>query len=55
MRRDSFVCYVCGQMNATIADHVVPVAADGSDDESNMRAICKGCHKKKIGAESHGQ
>lgn len=37
---------------ATIADHVVPLAEGGADDESNLAPICGACHQKKIAEES---
>lgn len=53
LRRDNYICHVCGEQRATIADHVLPVAQGGSDDESNMKGICSRCNKKKTGKESH--
>ena len=28
-------------------DHVIPLAAGGSNDESNLRALCRRCHGLK--------
>src|SRR3954464_587513 len=32
---------------ATVADHIVEVAAGGSDDPWNVRAVCQGCHNRR--------
>ena len=37
---------------ATIADHVVPLAQGGADDESNLQGICKACHRVKTQGEA---
>ncbi len=52
LRRCNYKCYVCGGP-AVIADHIVPIAQGGSDNEANMDGICTACHKKKIGGEAH--
>jgi 5-methylcytosine-specific restriction protein A len=54
MARDSFCCQRCkraGQLTqATEVDHIIPVAAGGTDDDGNLEAICHDCHILK-GAE----
>ena len=37
---------------ATEVDHVIPQAEGGSEDESNLQAICTDCHKAKTQAEA---
>lgn len=44
--RDGFICYLCGRYAGT-TDHVVPRAAGGSDDPSNLRACCLRCNSAK--------
>ena len=38
---------------ATIADHTVPLAEDGVDDESNLQPVCADCHTIKTAEESN--
>lgn len=40
---------------ADITDHDIPRGVGGSDyDKRNHRSMCKSCHNKKRGRESHG-
>ena len=32
---------------ATVPDHIVPLARGGSDEDSNMRCLCAVCHAKR--------
>lgn len=54
--RDGRLCQPCkaaGRLTlADQVDHVVPLAEGGSDDDSNLQAICGGCHKAKTHAEA---
>jgi 5-methylcytosine-specific restriction protein A len=38
---------------ATVPDHIVPLAHGGSDEESNIRCICAECHSRRT-AEQFG-
>jgi 5-methylcytosine-specific restriction enzyme A len=60
LERDAHLCQRCrrkGQFTEAVAvDHVIPVAADGTNDPSNLESICDPCHiakgledKKKFG------
>ncbi|WP_245392277.1 HNH endonuclease [Salinicola halophyticus] len=40
-------------MPATEVDHIVNVEAGGTDDDSNLEAICSPCHKAKTAREAH--
>ena len=48
-------CYICEQKikvgEAWEADHVIPFALGGADDESNMRPAHKVCHAPKTVAD----
>lgn len=37
-------CQGCAQAEWTELHHVVPLAANGINDESNIRALCHDCH-----------
>lgn len=55
LRRDGYQCqlHLTGCLGtATDMDHVVNVAAGGSDDDSNMQALCHPCHQKKTSGEA---
>lgn len=53
LHRHNGVCHVCGQPGATSVDHVIPLAAGGLDDDSNLRPIhVEPCHREKTAAES---
>lgn len=51
VNRDHNVCYLCGGFGDE-ADHVIPIAEGGANDESNGRCICSPCHKTKTHEES---
>lgn len=51
LRRDAHTCYQCGNQ-AHEADHITPLAEGGADDETNMAAICRQCHRVKTQAEA---
>ncbi|WP_222943066.1 HNH endonuclease [Stenotrophomonas maltophilia] len=50
------MCQPCKQQGrvteATEVDHIVNVAEGGSDDETNLQAICAECHGVKTQAEA---
>lgn len=56
MRRDCGLCQPCrdrGQVTLAVqVDHIVPKAEGGTDDESNLQAICSDCHKSKTAREA---
>lgn len=53
MKRDNFTCRACGASrhdNATLKleiDHVVPLAAGGTDKEENLQVLCVPCNAGK--------
>ena len=54
LRRDHWICYVCGKGGANGVDHVVPAFQGGSDDDSNLRAIHEfPCHASKTASEAN--
>jgi len=49
-KRDRFTCSYCGQTPPNVlleVDHVVPRAAGGSDDITNLTTSCKDCNRGK--------
>lgn len=56
MRRDCGLCQPCmrnGHVTAAYAvDHKLNRERGGSDDESNLEAICRACHQAKTAEES---
>lgn len=38
---------------ASVPDHIVPLAKGGSDEDSNIRCLCEPCHAKRT-AEQFG-
>ena len=50
-RRDCGMCRSCGRVGRVV-DHIVPLWADGSDDESNKQLLCDACHNSKTKREA---
>jgi 5-methylcytosine-specific restriction endonuclease McrA len=46
LRRDSYICYYCGQ-DADTVDHIVPIAKGGGDEMDNLVAACRSCNYSK--------
>ena len=49
-KRDRFTCSYCGQTPPDVlleVDHVLPLAAGGSDDIENLTTSCKDCNRGK--------
>ena len=42
--RDEHRCKRCGRAGRLEAHHVVSLAAGGTNDISNLRTLCRGCH-----------
>ena len=55
LRRDMGLCQVCLALDivtlAYAVDHITPRSKGGTDDEQNLRAICRGCHAEKTARE----
>ena len=53
LRRDRYICHVCGGEGADQADHVIPLAEGGANHTDNGAAIhAEPCHKNKTQEES---
>ena len=46
------ICYLCNLPGAVEVDHLVPLAAGGADDVSNMRPVHSVCHEAKTRSEA---
>lgn len=52
LARDNYLCQACLEQDgratpATHCDHIVSKAKGGTDDPSNLRALCAPCHQRK--------
>lgn len=56
MERDRYLCQPCRQAGrltpANAVDHIINKASGGSDEMTNLQAICNACHKAKTQTES---
>ncbi|MYF31199.1 MAG: HNH endonuclease [Gammaproteobacteria bacterium] len=52
LRRDGYACQKCGKRGRLEVDHKVPLQAGGTDDMSNLQALCLPCHFAKTRAEN---
>lgn len=43
----SGTCHICGQPGADTKDHVIPLAAGGTNDPTNIRPAHRSCNSKK--------
>ena len=44
-------CRMCGRPSTTV-DHIVPRARGGTDERSNLQALCNGCRRRKDAADA---
>lgn len=51
LRRDP-VCTICQARPAVEVDHIVAKAFGGGDEDTNLRGVCRGCHKAKTAWDS---
>ncbi|WII94441.1 HNH endonuclease [Moraxella haemolytica] len=58
MQQDGYICQVCQHSGrytpATEVDHIVSKAQGGTDDLTNLQAVCHACHQIKTKAERYG-
>jgi hypothetical protein len=45
--RDGHACLVCGSTDDLTLDHIYPWSLGGSNDEENLRTLCRGCNSRK--------
>ena len=46
------MCQACGERPSVIRDHKVPIAEGGTEDESNIWALCQECSDAKTQQEA---
>lgn len=55
LKRDNYLCQTCLRQGiateAKAVDHIKAKAFGGTDDETNLQAICHACHKVKTAQE----
>ena len=44
-------CRMCGRPSTTV-DHIVPRARGGTDERSNLQALCNDCRRRKDAADA---
>ncbi|HXF36352.1 MAG TPA: HNH endonuclease signature motif containing protein [Actinomycetota bacterium] len=54
LERDGWRCRRCGGP-AQEVDHVVPAHLGGTDDPSNLAAVCRRCHASKTAKEARAR
>lgn len=47
MERDGAKCRWCGETEGLALDHILPVAAGGTDDPDNLQLLCGSCNSSK--------
>lgn len=47
IRRSGFRCHYCGATGKLEVDHIIPLAAGGTNDMSNLVAACPHCNRSK--------
>lgn len=50
MKRDNFICVICGRRPPEVelcVDHIKPVSNGGTNEESNLRTLCYDCNLGK--------
>lgn len=43
--RDDYTCQDCGTTNNLEVHHILPISQGGKNELSNLRLVCKDCHK----------
>ncbi|EGT4238744.1 HNH endonuclease [Cronobacter sakazakii] len=56
LKRDRYICQECLRNGrprpAETVDHIIPKAHGGTDNDSNLQALCWPCHKRKTSREN---
>ena len=46
------VCQLCGINPSITTDHIIPKSQGGSNDRTNLRALCQQCHDRRSQAQA---
>lgn len=50
LERDGYRCIECGALGVRFeVDHIVPLAAGGTNELANLRTLCVPCHRTRPG------
>ncbi|MCW6035593.1 HNH endonuclease [Spirulina subsalsa FACHB-351] len=47
LNRDGGCCRSCGSTQNLEVDHIIPLAKGGTNDLSNLQALCRPCNRRK--------
>lgn len=47
LMRDAYRCQICGGWDNLAVDHIIPESKGGTQDESNLQALCRTCNVRK--------
>lgn len=45
--RDGHQCLICQATTDLTVDHIIPLARGGSNDDDNLRTLCRSCNSRK--------
>lgn len=45
--RDAYRCRECGDWHDLTIDHIIPRSKGGTNEETNLRVLCRSCNSKK--------
>jgi 5-methylcytosine-specific restriction enzyme A len=51
--RDDHTCQICGATEDLTIDHIIPLAAGGTNDISNFQTLCQSCNSRKGSKITH--
>lgn len=52
LMRDGYKCQWCGDGGLLEVDHIVPWSAGGSDEDTNLRTLCRTCNQDRSNRHS---
>ncbi len=55
LRRDGYLCQICGGTENLSVHHIVPLSAGGDSTMRNLQVLCHACHQKEHGHKSESR